>query len=68
MASQRAILGGAAFDGTAFVETPVYGRAALRPGDAFDGPAVVEQYDATTYVAPAWRARVDGYDNLVLER
>ena len=56
------------FDGTAFVETPVYGRAALRPGDAFDGPAVVEQYDATTYVAPAWRARVDGYDNLVLER
>jgi len=56
------------FDGAAFVETPVYGRAALRPGDAFDGPAVVEQYDATTYVAPAWRARVDGYDNLVLER
>jgi N-methylhydantoinase A len=56
------------FDGVAFVETPVYGRAALRPGDAFEGPAVVEQYDATTYVAPAWRARVDGYDNLVLER
>jgi N-methylhydantoinase A len=56
------------FDGTAFVDTPVYARAYLRPGDAFAGPAVVEQYDATTYVAPAWRARVDGYGNLVLER
>ena len=55
------------FDGTAFVDTPVYGRAHLRPGDVFDGPAVVEQYDATTYVAPDWSARVDAYGNLVLE-
>jgi N-methylhydantoinase A len=55
------------YDGTAFVETPVYGRALLRPGDAFDGPAVVEQYDATTYVAPTWTARVDAFGNLVLE-
>ena len=43
------------------------GRALLRPGDTFDGPAVVEQYDATTYVAPPWSARVDGFGNLVLE-
>jgi N-methylhydantoinase A len=56
-----------AFDGTAFADTPVYDRARLRPGDAFDGPAVVEQYDATTYVAPAWSASVDGFGNLVLE-
>jgi N-methylhydantoinase A len=55
------------FDGTAFADTPVYGRTHLRPGDAFDGPAVVEQYDATTYVAPGWNARVDGYGNLVME-
>jgi N-methylhydantoinase A len=55
------------FDGTAFADTPVYGRPHLRPGDVFDGPAVVEQYDATTYVAPAWSARVDGYGNLVME-
>jgi len=57
-----------AFDGRAFVETPVYGRTLLRPGDAFDGPAIVEQYDATTYVAPSWSARVDAYDNVVMER
>jgi N-methylhydantoinase A len=55
------------YDGSAFRATPVYGRAHLRPGDTFDGPAVVEQYDATTYVAPGWRARVDGFTNLVLE-
>jgi N-methylhydantoinase A len=55
------------YDGSAFVETPVYGRALLRPGDAFDGPAVIEQYDATTYVAPSWTARVDAFGNLVLE-
>jgi N-methylhydantoinase A len=55
------------FDGAAFADTPVFDRALLRPGDAFGGPAVVEQYDATTYVAPAWSARVDGFGNLVLE-
>ena len=55
------------FDGAAFIATPVYGRTLLRPGDAFDGPAVVEQYDATTYVAPGWSARVDAFGNLVLE-
>ena len=55
------------FDGTAFADTPVYGRALLRPGDAFGGPAVVEQYDATTYVAPGWSALVDTFGNLVLE-
>jgi N-methylhydantoinase A len=55
------------FDGTAFTDTPVYNRAFLRAGDAFDGPAVVEQYDATTYVAPGWNALVDTFGNLVLE-
>jgi N-methylhydantoinase A len=55
------------FDGSAFADTPVYNRALLRPGDAFESPAVVEQYDATTYVAPGWAARVDPFNNLLLE-
>jgi N-methylhydantoinase A len=54
------------YDGAAFVVTPVYAREELRPGDAFAGPAVVEQYDATAYVAPGWNASVDGFGNLVL--
>jgi N-methylhydantoinase A len=56
------------YDGTSYVLTPVYARDALRPDDRFDGPAVVEQYDATTYVGPCWSTHVDAYDNLVLER
>lgn len=56
-----------AYDGAAFGETAVYARTALEPGNAFDGPAIVEQYDATTYVAAGWSARVDALENLVLE-
>lgn len=46
----------------------VYARAALVPGDAFAGPAIVTQLDSTTLVAPRWRAVVDDAGNLVLER
>jgi N-methylhydantoinase A len=56
------------YDGNGFVDTPVFARERLRPGDTFAGPAVIEQYDATTYLAPDWCARVDGFGNLVLER
>jgi N-methylhydantoinase A len=55
------------YDGGTFVPTPVYERMALQPGDVFEGPAVIEQYDATTYVAPGWHARVDGAHNVLLE-
>ena len=50
-----------------FIETPVYARAALRPGNRFAGPAIVEQMDATTMVPPGWSARVDAWLNLILE-
>jgi N-methylhydantoinase A len=56
------------YDGERFVATDVYARALLRAGDALAGPAVIEQYDATTYVAPGWSARIDAISNLVLER
>lgn len=34
----------------AFVETPVYDRYALMPGEAFDGPALVEERESTLAV------------------
>jgi N-methylhydantoinase A/oxoprolinase/acetone carboxylase beta subunit len=34
----------------------------------FDGPAVIEQDDATPLVAPGFRARVDDAHNILLER
>ncbi|GIK29830.1 MAG: hydantoinase/oxoprolinase family protein [Chloroflexi bacterium] len=46
----------------------VYERAELTPGSRFDGPALVAQLDATTYVPAGWRATVDGYGLLFLER
>ena len=50
-----------------FIDTPVYDREALRPGNRLDGPAIVEQMDTTTVVPPGMTARVDRYLNLILE-
>jgi N-methylhydantoinase A len=56
------------FRGRGALDTPVYGRDALVPGSGLDGPAIVDQSDATTLVAPGFRARVDAAHNLILER
>ncbi|MEU6379426.1 hydantoinase/oxoprolinase family protein [Streptomyces sp. NPDC046909] len=48
--------------------TPVYDRARLRDGDAFDGPAIVQDAESTVVVPPAWHARVDAEGNVVLSR
>ena len=50
------------------VAATIYERDRLDIGAAVAGPAVVEQFDATTVVPPGWRGRVDGFRNLVLER
>jgi N-methylhydantoinase A len=50
-----------------FVDTPIYDREALKPGNRFAGPAVIEQMDATTLVPPGMTARVDRWLNLILE-
>lgn len=51
-----------------FVDTPIYARERLQPGDRFDGPAIVEEFGSTTVVFPGQQATVDGFGNLVLER
>ncbi|WP_433516309.1 hydantoinase/oxoprolinase family protein [Nonomuraea sp. CA-143628] len=43
-------------------------RTALGVGDAFDGPAIVEQDDTTVVVPPGWSGDVDGAGNLHLHR
>ena len=45
----------------------LYERERLQPGQYFEGPAIVFQYDTTTVVPPDWAARVDGSGNLLLE-
>jgi N-methylhydantoinase A len=57
------------FEQTAgFVETPRYARQRLSPGLTFEGPAIVDQDDATTVIHPQFHARVDPLGNLILSR
>jgi N-methylhydantoinase A len=49
-----------------YVETSVYRRKRLKAGTMINGPAVIEQYDATTVVYPCWTASVDRFGNVVL--
>ena len=55
------------FTGGAWREAGQFDRAALRPGAAFDGPAVVTQADCTVLVPPNWHAWVDGLGNIGME-
>jgi N-methylhydantoinase A len=54
-------------EGTTTAAT-IYERDRLDIGATVAGPAVVEQFDATTVIPPGWRGKVDGFRNLVLER
>jgi N-methylhydantoinase A len=56
------------FDARQVTETKIHDRDRLEVGAAFAGPAIVEQFDATTVVPPGWRASVDRYRNLILQR
>jgi len=56
------------FEGTDWVEAPVYERESMGRGGTLTGPAIVEQYDATTVIYPSWRAAVDRFGNLILGR
>jgi N-methylhydantoinase A len=49
-------------------ETTAYARTALHHGHTLEGPAVLHQYDTTIVVPPGWRARVDAYRNVWIER
>jgi N-methylhydantoinase A len=37
-----------------FITVPVLQRARLKEGERIEGPAIVEEYDSTTYVGPQW--------------
>ena len=52
----------------AWQEIPVAARDTLRPGARLDGPALVPETNATTWVAPGWQAQADALGNLLLRR
>ncbi len=47
-------------------DAPIFLRDTLVADQAFEGPAIVAEPLATTFVAPGWRCRVDEYANLRL--
>ncbi|HEX6995998.1 MAG TPA: hydantoinase B/oxoprolinase family protein [Gammaproteobacteria bacterium] len=49
-------------------ETPVHRRESLGAGAALDGPALIVEANATTYVAPGWHAETGPGGELRLER
>ena len=50
-----------------WLDTAVLPRVGLGE-EAMEGPLIVEEYDATTIVRPGWRARLDSWNNIVIER
>jgi N-methylhydantoinase A len=49
-----------------FMDTLLFQRDSLRPGDFLPGPCVVAEYSATTVVPPDFRLEVDAQGNLLL--
>jgi N-methylhydantoinase A len=47
---------------------PVYDRSTLGAGDAFEGPAIVEERETTVVVRPGWRVEVAPDGSLVAFR
>lgn len=51
----------------ACLDTPFYQGEQLRPGNVIQGPAVIVRNDTTILVPPGDTARVDPYDNLMIQ-
>jgi N-methylhydantoinase A len=49
-----------------WLETPIFDRARLAPGNLLAGPAIVHEYSATTVIPPGCVAEVDEYSNIVI--
>lgn len=49
-----------------YVECPIYDRYRLSAGVVLEGPAIVEEIDATTVIHPDYQAAVDRFGNLIL--
>ena len=56
------------FHGGAWHETKVWSRLDLPAGAAIEGPAVLEQPDATIFIDPGLKATVDPLGNVIVER
>ena len=51
-----------------YIECPIYNRYRLSAGTILEGPAIVEEIDATTVIHPDYQATVDRFGNLILTK
>jgi len=49
-----------------WVDTAVYDRSSLHPGQQIDGPAVIEQLDSTTLIWPGQQVCVDEWEQIAI--
>ena len=55
------------FDGR-FVRSTVYQRELMLPGNEIKGPAMIEEYAASTPIPPNHTAAIDAYRNIIITR
>ncbi|MCC6706380.1 MAG: hydantoinase/oxoprolinase family protein [Gammaproteobacteria bacterium] len=54
------------FRGVGEVDLPVYERSLAPIAVPLDGPAIIEQYDATFVLEPGWRAELDAHGQIIV--
>jgi N-methylhydantoinase A len=55
------------FDEREKMNAPVYLRDSLAPNRSIEGPAIIEQLDATTLIFPGQKAEIHVMRNIILE-
>lgn len=53
--------------GNTAIKCPVYDRYYLQSGDAFDGPAIIEEMESTTVIGANTHIRIDKYKNIIID-
>jgi N-methylhydantoinase A len=56
------------FEQTGWIQTPIYLRDNLSFSNQIKGPAIIEQYDATTIIPSGWNGFVDEFLNMHLTK
>ena len=47
-----------------WADVPIYHRPDLKAGAKLNGPAIIDQFDATTVIPPGDRAEIDEWSNI----
>ncbi len=54
------------YEGSGFVNAPIYERDVLRPGNVVQGPCIIEETISSTVMVPGATAKVDAWGNIII--